>query len=107
MAAIVPLSSGATPSPLPQYVLARVVNDSTAENIAVPAKARYVRLSTDAAAWINAQGAAAKPSSDVTDGSASWLLPASHAEWFACDGVANISVIADDTGATVSAAFYC
>lgn len=63
--------------PLSDYNDARVLSASTAETVSVPADAQYALLTTKSGVdiWINSKGAAAAvPSGDVTDGSASQLV---------------------------------
>ena len=52
-------------------VLARVLASGTAEDITVPAGAKFCTITADGAFYFNTQGDAAAPSADVTDGSAS------------------------------------
>lgn len=89
-------------------VNARLLAAATAENIAVPGAganaANYVRLAATADIYVNFSGAAAVPG-DVTDGTASELIPAGKPEWYYVKGVTNISVISAVTP-IVTASFY-
>jgi len=92
-------------------VLARALAASTAESVAVPGSgataARYVRIAATEDVYVSFSTTATVPG-DVTDGSASELLPKAKGEfWFYCSGVTAISVItAAAAGAIVTASFY-
>lgn len=63
----------------PTHVDARVLGVATNETHTVPSGARYVVFSCDDAFYAKKNGAAAVPSDDVTDGSASELRPG---QWY-------------------------
>jgi hypothetical protein len=94
--------------PGPDSVNARVLAAATAENINVPATdpraANFVRLCATGDIYYNVNATAAVPG-DVTDGTASELLPAGVELWLYIKGVANISVISAGTP-IVTATFY-
>jgi hypothetical protein len=95
--------------PGPDSVNARVLAAATPENINVPATdpraANFVRLCATGDIYYSVNGAAAVPAADVTDGTASELLPAGQELWLYIKGVANISVISAGTP-IVTATFY-
>lgn len=83
------------PAPIPNYVNARQVDASTAENIAVPSSAKFARLTSLTAFYLSPDGTAAAPTGDVADGTASILVPAATAgqsPMFDVEGVSNLSV---------------
>lgn len=97
------------PLPVPDHVLARQVDAATAENVAVPSTARYVRLTSLTAFYMKPDGTAAAASGDVTDGSASILVPAAsmgQSPVFNVEGVANLSVISSSGTILVYAEFW-
>lgn len=59
----------------PRYVDVRVLAASTNETHTVPAGAKYVVFASDDLFYAKANGAAAVPSADVTDGSGSEMNP--------------------------------
>ncbi len=77
----------------------------TPENIPVPAAASIVRLVATADIYVKFTGAAATPG-DVTDGTASELIPLGRENWYYIKGVANISVVSGATTPIVTASFY-
>lgn len=88
-------------------VNAVVLAANTAENITIPSGYRYVLLSATDPFWVLANGTAAKPSGDVTNGGASEYMPAAY-ELLDADGEAlsNLSVLSETAGCVVTAAFY-
>jgi hypothetical protein len=82
---------------------------NTAESIGVPATeptaAYFVRLAVTDDTYVHFTGTAAVPG-DVTDGTASELLPAKSVSWFYIRGVTNISVVSLVAAARVTASFY-
>ena len=90
----------------PSYTNARVLGAGTAEAIAVPTGAKFVRLfSSLANTYVNFAATAVTPAADVTDGSAAFGIGNSAPEVFVCEGVTNISVINAGTP-IVTATFY-
>jgi hypothetical protein len=77
--------------PGPDSVNARVLAAATAENINVPATdpraANFVRLCATGDIYYNVNTTAAVPAADVTDGTASELLPAGVELWLYIKGV--------------------
>jgi hypothetical protein len=67
--------------PPSDYVLARSLAANTAENVVIPSGAHYVLISSSAATYVRFGGAGitATVPGDVTDGSASELLPNNNA----------------------------
>lgn len=61
----------------PEWVDARVLAAATAETYTVPANVSFVVLSSATGFYINLTGTAAVPGADVTDGTASFYVPAS------------------------------
>lgn len=97
------------PLPIPDYRNARQVDASTAENIAVPATATHVRLTSLTAFYLNPTGTAAAAAGDVTDGTASILVPAAasgQSEIYNVEGVANLSVLSSSGTIIIYAEFW-
>jgi hypothetical protein len=83
-----------------------ITSGGTAESSTVPAKATHARVCGNDDFWLNDEATAAEPSADVTDGTASWFLPAGNVEWIRVLGGATLSVISATTGALLSIAYY-
>ena len=98
------------PTPVPDSVLARQVDAATAENIAVPASAKVVRLTSLTAFYLKPDGTAAAATGDVTDGTASILVPAAtnggESRVYDVEGVTNLSVISSAGTILVYAEFW-
>lgn len=97
------------PLPIPNTVLARQVDASTAENIAVPTGARYARLTSLTAFYTKPDGTAAAAADDVTDGSASILVPAAaygQSAVYDVEGVTNLSVLSSSGTILIYAKFW-
>ncbi|MCI0469254.1 MAG: hypothetical protein L0Y62_04225 [Nitrospirae bacterium] len=78
----------------PDYVDARILVANVHESHTVPAGAQFVVLIVEANIWIKFGGSAAIPPWDITDGSASILVPAG-ASGYALEGATTIGLIAD------------
>lgn len=107
---ILPLDPGSSPTRVPSNdgVMARALAAAVAENIAVPAGARYARLAAtqDIFATYGSTTSVAAIPGDVTDGSASELLPYGREHWrFLGSDVTGISVIAS-SAPIVTATFF-
>jgi hypothetical protein len=98
------------PPPVPDYVLARQVDASTAESIAVPSGAVCFRATSLTAFYLKPDGTAAAATGDVTDGSASILVPAAAdggaSRVYGCEGVANLSVLSSSGTILIYAEFW-
>lgn len=89
--------------PFPLYVNHRAV--TVAEDETVPAGATRVFITTDADVWL-ADGTAAVPAGDVTNGSGSFLLKAGVTRGFFVTPAQTISVISASGTAHVSFEYF-
>lgn len=94
--------------PIPEYVNHNSI--TTAENLTIPSGAGVLVLVVNAAAYINTTGTAVVPSSDVTDGSGSFLIAPNTPYRFLlakADGtVPTISIIAATGTVLATQAYY-
>jgi hypothetical protein len=105
---VLPFNPGSSPTHVPSTdgVMARSLAAATAESIAVPSGARYVRLAATQDVFATYGSGTATIPGDVTDGSASELLPSGRDHWrFLGSDVASISVIGSSTS-IVTATFF-
>lgn len=107
---VLPFNPGSSPTRIPSTdgVMARALAAATAEAIAVPSGARYVRLvaTQDIYATYGSTNSTAAIPGDTTDGSASELLPYGRDHWrFLGSDITGISVIASSTP-IVTATFF-
>lgn len=63
--------------PLPRWVDAMVLAANVAETYTVPATADFVLISSDVGFYINTNATATVPATEVTNGAASFYVPAS------------------------------
>jgi hypothetical protein len=99
---VLPFDPGSSPTRVPSSdgVMARALSAAAAENIAVPTGARYVRLvaTQDIFVTYGSTASVAAIPGDVTDGTASELLPYGREHWrFLGSDVTGISVIASSS----------
>ena len=89
----------------PDYVDARVLAASTAEQHTVPAGMAWCYLSAEMPVFLawGSNPTAAVPSGDVTDGTSSFLMMRDM--WLPCSDIAKISILARVAG-VVTLAFY-
>jgi|TARA_Y100000385_G_scaffold176381_1_gene182277 hypothetical protein len=90
--------------PLSDYANCRVLASGTAEDLLVPAGAKFCTLTADGTFYFNMNGTAAKPTADITDGSSSRIGNASGTS-LVVEAGENISVVADATR-IVTATFW-
>ena len=105
---VLPFNPGSSPTRVPSTdgVMARSLAAATAESIAVPSGARYVRLVATQDIFAAYGSAVAAIPGDVTDGTASELLPYGRDHWrFLGSDVTSISVIGSSTP-IVTATFF-
>jgi hypothetical protein len=105
---VLPFNPSSSPTRVPSTdgVMARSLAAATAESIAVPGGARYVRLAATQDIFATYRSGIATIPGDVTDGSASELLPYGREHWrFLGSEVTSISVIGSSTP-IVTATFF-
>lgn len=86
---------------------ALVLAANVAESMTIPDGYRYVLFSATDPFWVRAGAAAAKPSADVTAGSASEYMPAAYELLDAAGAaVTTLSILSETAGCVVTGAFY-
>ena len=91
--------------PFPDYVDARVLAATVAETITPPAAASVIALCATDDCWVDPSGTAVVPSTDVTDGTAAFLLPAGVWMYLVLSGQTSCSIISE-AAAKVSIMYY-
>ena len=76
------------------YIAAMVFSGAAAKSSTAPAGAKLVKLTATVAVYVKVGGAAAVPAADVTDGSASELLPAGGTMFVDLGGATTVGVAA-------------
>ena len=87
------------------YINAMVFSGAAAKTSTPPASARIVKITTTVAVYVNVGAAAAVPAADVTDGTASALLPAGGSVTLDLAGAATVGVAAG-AAAVVTLTYY-